>query len=75
MLFSLNLKLHHWSLPPWRLYACAHNNRDIAVKALEECLMSDNDHPRVRTLMRLKRVFEFQLAFERLASPACNVSV
>ena len=47
ILFYFELKLHHWSQPPWVLYKLAHFNEIEALDALEKCLESNDPHPEI----------------------------
>ena len=48
--FYFELKLHHWTQPPWLVYKIAHWNPLVATDGLDACLASDDPHPLVRKL-------------------------
>jgi hypothetical protein len=50
LLFYFQMKLHHWTEPPWCLFAMAHPCGDVAMKAEERARLSTCQHPRVMQL-------------------------
>lgn len=51
--FYMQLKLHHWTQPPWVVYKLAHFSESVATRALGECLdATDEPHPLIRALLQ-----------------------